>query len=65
MTLAKKSRRHHYKISVYFNDGNEREFDYIDWCKLDLDHNLIIMCSSPDLTYINYSSVSYIDVVQR
>lgn len=61
MTLARKSRKYWYNITVYFEDGSEQEFDSIDWCRLNRNSNTLILC---EINNRSIYYIRYIEVVQ-
>lgn len=63
MTLAKKSSKHWYNITVYFTDGEERKFNCIDWCKLDRNSNTLIIADDRKRDYIKYTEVRQTRIV--
>ena len=62
MILAKKSHKMWYRIKVYFIDGEEREFNFIDWCKLDRNSNTLIIACDREREYIRYIEVRQIHI---
>lgn len=62
MILAKKSYKMWYHIKIYFIDGEEQEFNFIDWCKLDRSSNTLILSDGNNLEYIRYINVKQIDI---
>ena len=60
MILAKKSHKMWYHIKIYFTDGEEQEFRFIDWCKLDRNSNTLIIAHDREREYIRYIEVRQI-----
>ena len=54
MILAKKSYKMWYHIKIYFIDGEEQEFKFSDWCKLDRNSNTLIIAEDRKREYIRY-----------
>ncbi len=57
MILAKKSCKMWYHIKIYFTDGEEQEFRFSDWCKLDRSSNTLIIAQDREREYIRYIEV--------
>jgi hypothetical protein len=62
MILAKESYKMWYCIKIYFIDGEEREFNFIDWCKLDRKSNTLIIDCDGEREYIRYTEVRQIHI---
>lgn len=62
MILAKKSHKMWYHIKIYFIDGEEREFNFIDWCKLDRNSNTLVIACEREREYIRYIEVRQIHI---
>ena len=62
MILAKKSYKMWYRIKIYFIDGEEQEFKFSDWCKLDRNSNTLIIAEDRKREYIRYINVKQIHI---
>ena len=62
MILAKRSYNMWYHIKIYFTDGEEQEFSFIDWCKLDRNSNTLIIACDGKREYIRYTEVRQIHI---
>lgn len=65
MILARKSRKFWYDVTVYFTDGREWKFDFVDYCKLDRIFNILIIGSSEDIDCIDYTEVKQVHIEYR
>lgn len=65
MTLARKSRKFWYDITVYRTNGQELKFDFVNYCKLDRIFNILIIGSSEDVDCIDYTDVKQVHIEYR